>query len=192
MIAERSPIGRVRISSLDPEELSDRIISIIAQSEKFCPHFHLPLQAGEDDVLARMRRRYTTAHFRERVERILEAMPDAAIGTDLIVGFPGETRAAFRGLLEVRRRACRWRTFTSFRTRCEREPRRRNWRQGCGGRDQAAGGVDARTGRAQAGGLRASACSARKLKVLLEERPGGRLAGYSRNYVRVLTEVPQS
>src|SRR3984957_14589040 len=100
MIAERSPIGRVRISSLDPDELSDRVISIVAQSDKFCPHFHLPLQAGDDDVLARMRRRYTTTHYRERVERILEAMPDAAIGTDLIVGFPSESDQQFEQSFE--------------------------------------------------------------------------------------------
>src|SRR5580704_10816685 len=95
MLAERSPIERIRISSLDPEELSDRIIEIIAQSEKFCTHLHLPLQAGEDGTLSRMRRRYNTAFFRDRVERVLEAMPDAGIGTDIIVGFPGETRDDF-------------------------------------------------------------------------------------------------
>jgi threonylcarbamoyladenosine tRNA methylthiotransferase MtaB len=95
MIAERARMARVRISSLDPEELSDRIISIVAQSDKFCPHFHLPLQAGEDSILSRMRRRYSTAYFRERVERVMEALPDAAIGTDVIVGFPGETSRHF-------------------------------------------------------------------------------------------------
>lgn len=95
MIAERAQMARVRISSLDPEELSDRIISIVAQSDKFCPHFHLPLQAGEDSILSRMRRRYSTAYFRERVERVMEALPDAAIGTDVIVGFPGETSRHF-------------------------------------------------------------------------------------------------
>ncbi len=96
MIAERCPIGRVRVSSLDPEELSDRIISIIAGSGgKFCPHLHLPLQSGDDQILAAMRRRYDTAHYRARIERVMQAMPDAAIGTDLIVGFPGETAAHF-------------------------------------------------------------------------------------------------
>src|SRR5216684_5136172 len=89
MVAERSPIDRVRISSLDPEELSDRILEIMAASEKFCPHLHLPLQAGTDATLVRMRRRYDVAHFKDRVERILIAMPSAAIGTDLIAGFPG-------------------------------------------------------------------------------------------------------
>ncbi len=72
MIAERCRIGRVRLSSIDPEELSDEIIDIVGGSEKFCPHFHLPLQAGEDQLLERMRRRYQTDHYRERVERILE------------------------------------------------------------------------------------------------------------------------
>jgi threonylcarbamoyladenosine tRNA methylthiotransferase MtaB len=95
MVAERCPIGRVRLSSIDPEELSDEIIDLVAGSGKFCPHFHLPLQAGEDQLLERMRRRYLTDHYRERVERILDRMPEAAIGTDLIVGFPGETQEHF-------------------------------------------------------------------------------------------------
>lgn len=95
IIAERSPIRRIRISSLDPEELSDGVIEIMASNRIFCPHFHLPLQAGEDGTLARMRRRYTSAQFRERVERVLEWMPDAAIGTDLIAGFPGESSRKF-------------------------------------------------------------------------------------------------
>jgi threonylcarbamoyladenosine tRNA methylthiotransferase MtaB len=95
MIAERCPIGRVRLSSLDPEELSDRVISIVAQSSRFCPHFHLPLQSGDDEILAAMRRRYDVNHYRGRVERVLREMPAAAIGTDLIVGFPGESPAHF-------------------------------------------------------------------------------------------------
>ena len=95
MIAERSPVRRIRLSSLDPEELSDRIVEIVASSNTFCPHLHLPLQAGEDELLSRMRRRYVRDEFRDRVQRVLEVMPDAAIGTDLIVGFPGETAAQF-------------------------------------------------------------------------------------------------
>ncbi|HYR78825.1 MAG TPA: tRNA (N(6)-L-threonylcarbamoyladenosine(37)-C(2))-methylthiotransferase MtaB, partial [Candidatus Dormibacteraeota bacterium] len=95
MIAERCPIERVRISSLDPEELSDHIVEVISRSPKFCPHVHLPLQAGEDEILSRMRRRYQRDYFRDRVERVLGAWPDAAIGTDLIVGFPGETERHF-------------------------------------------------------------------------------------------------
>ena len=78
MIAERCPLERVRISSLDPEELSDRIVEIISGSEKFCPHLHLPLQSGDDETLSRMRRRYVRDYFRDRVERVLRAWPDAA------------------------------------------------------------------------------------------------------------------
>ena len=95
MLAERCPIPRVRLSSLDPEELSNRIIAIVAQNPCFCPHLHLPLQAGDDLTLSRMRRRYTAGHFRERVEQVLALMPDAAIGTDLIAGFPGESTQQF-------------------------------------------------------------------------------------------------
>jgi threonylcarbamoyladenosine tRNA methylthiotransferase MtaB len=95
MLAERSPIRRIRLSSLDPEELSDDLIEIIASNDCFCPHLHLPLQSGEDSTLARMRRRYDTGFFKQRVERVIERLPDAAIGTDLIVGFPGEDAANF-------------------------------------------------------------------------------------------------
>ena len=95
MVAERCPIERVRISSLDPDELSDRVIDIIAHSSKFCPHLHPPLQSGDDETLSRMRRRYARDYFRDRVERVIAAMPAAAIGTDLIVGFPGETPRQF-------------------------------------------------------------------------------------------------
>lgn len=95
MIAERCPIGRVRLSSIDPEELSDSIVELVAGCDKFCPHFHLPLQAGEDELLARMRRRYRSEEFSERLARILALMPDAAVGTDLIVGFPGESASHF-------------------------------------------------------------------------------------------------
>src|SRR5258708_26190334 len=95
MIAERCPLHRWSIRSLNPEELSDRVVEIISSSGKFCPHLHLPLQSGDDETLARMRRRYERDYFCDRVERVLHAWPDAAIGTDLIVGFPGETETHF-------------------------------------------------------------------------------------------------
>lgn len=95
MIAERAPVPRVRLSSLDPEELSDRIIALVAQGGVFCPHLHLPLQSGDDETLRRMNRRYDTGYFRGRLERVLAAIPDAAVGTDLLVGFPGETAEHF-------------------------------------------------------------------------------------------------
>lgn len=86
---------RYRISSVEPNLLSTDIIDFIAHSQHFTPHFHLPLQAGSDAVLKLMRRRYLTKTFAERVEYIHQILPDAAVGADVIVGFPGETPADF-------------------------------------------------------------------------------------------------
>ncbi len=84
-------IERYRISSIEPNLLTDEIISICASSKKFQPHFHIPIQSGCDRVLHEMRRRYNTAMFEARIEAVREAMPDAFIGIDVIAGFPGET-----------------------------------------------------------------------------------------------------
>ncbi len=84
-------IDRYRISSIEPNLLTDEIIEFCAASPKFQHHFHIPLQSGCDSVLARMRRRYTTARFADRIAKIREHMPDAFIGIDVIVGFVGES-----------------------------------------------------------------------------------------------------
>ena len=89
-------IERYRISSIEPNLLTDEIIELCARSAKFQPHFHIPLQSGCDSVLARMRRRYTTARYANRIEAVRELMPDAFIGIDVIVGFPGETDEDFQ------------------------------------------------------------------------------------------------
>jgi len=187
MLAERSPIDRIRISSLDPEELSDCIIEILAQSEKFCAHLHLPLQAGEDGTLARMRRRYDTDYYRERIERVVEAMPDAGIGTDIIVGFPGESVQDFNQSLNfVGSLPLSYFHVFPYSVR--------------------AGTTAAKlTGKVPAGEIKRRAALMRelgerkrerfaqkfvghRLKVLLEESTeDGELGGYSRNYLRVLT-----
>lgn len=88
-------IERYRISSIEPNLLTDEIIDYVASSQRFAPHFHIPLQAGSDEVLRLMRRRYDTALFASKIERIKKAMPDAFIGVDLIVGVRGETEALF-------------------------------------------------------------------------------------------------
>lgn len=88
-------VERYRISSIEPNLLSDDIINFVAGSKKFVPHFHIPLQSGDDEVLKAMRRRYLTDLYKARVEAIRQAMPDACIGVDVIVGFPGETDAHF-------------------------------------------------------------------------------------------------
>lgn len=88
-------IERYRISSIEPNLLTDEIIDFTASSRRFMPHFHVPLQSGSDAVLALMRRRYDTKFFRRKIERIREAIPDAFIGIDLMVGARGETSAEF-------------------------------------------------------------------------------------------------
>jgi len=88
-------ISRLRISSIEPNLLSNETIDFIAASNCFVPHFHIPLQSGSDEVLKNMKRRYLTPLYKERVTRILSKMPDACIGVDVIVGFPGETDELF-------------------------------------------------------------------------------------------------
>ncbi|MFI5163615.1 MAG: tRNA (N(6)-L-threonylcarbamoyladenosine(37)-C(2))-methylthiotransferase MtaB [Bacteroidia bacterium] len=88
-------ITRFRISSIEPNLLTDEIIGFVAQSERFVPHFHIPLQSGSDKILKLMRRRYQRQLYADRVQKIKSLMPDCSIGVDLIVGFPGETEKDF-------------------------------------------------------------------------------------------------
>lgn len=88
-------IERIRISSIEPNLLSNEIIEFVAQSKRFVPHFHIPLQSGSNKILSLMRRRYKRELYIERVAKIKEVMPDCCIGVDVIVGFPGETREDF-------------------------------------------------------------------------------------------------
>ncbi|PST82894.1 tRNA (N(6)-L-threonylcarbamoyladenosine(37)-C(2))-methylthiotransferase MtaB [Pedobacter yulinensis] len=88
-------IERFRISSIEPNLLSNEIIEFVARSKRFVPHFHIPLQSGSDKILGLMRRRYRRDLYVERVAKIREVMPDCCIGVDVIVGFPGETREDF-------------------------------------------------------------------------------------------------
>jgi len=88
-------ISRIRISSIEPNLLKDETIKYVAQSKSFVPHFHIPLQSGCDDVLKRMKRRYLSDLYVNRVNSIKESMPHCCIGADVIVGFPGETDEKF-------------------------------------------------------------------------------------------------
>jgi len=88
-------VSRYRISSIEPNLLTEELIEFVAQSDKFQPHFHIPLQSGSDEVLAAMRRRYRTDLYRDRLNHIVDLMPQAGIGIDVIVGFPGESDAHF-------------------------------------------------------------------------------------------------
>jgi threonylcarbamoyladenosine tRNA methylthiotransferase MtaB len=95
MITESPAVARVRLGSVDPPEITPRLLRLVAQSDVLCPHFHVPVQAGDDAVLARMRRRYSAELAREAVLAVHEAIPDAGIGTDVIAGFPGESDEEF-------------------------------------------------------------------------------------------------
>ena len=88
-------IDRYRISSIEPNLLEDRIIEFVAQSKKFMPHFHIPLQSGSDDILKSMRRKYQRQLYADKVAKIKSLMPHCSIGVDVIVGFPGESDEAF-------------------------------------------------------------------------------------------------
>jgi threonylcarbamoyladenosine tRNA methylthiotransferase MtaB len=89
-------IERYRISSIEPNLLTNNIIAFVANSKKFMPHFHIPLQSGSNEILKSMRRRYKRELYAERVELIKKLMPHCAIGVDVIVGFPGETDVHFQ------------------------------------------------------------------------------------------------
>ncbi|HKV55472.1 MAG TPA: tRNA (N(6)-L-threonylcarbamoyladenosine(37)-C(2))-methylthiotransferase MtaB [Candidatus Binataceae bacterium] len=187
MLAERSSITRIRISSLDPEELSDRIIAILSKSAKFCPHLHLPLQSGEDATLARMRRRYTAGYFRDRIDAVVAAMPEAGVGTDLIVGFPGETAQQFEQYFKfVESLPLSYFHVFPYSVRAGTSAAKFDGRV-------APAELKLRAAAMRALGEYKRAEFARRfigmrLKVLLEEVVGeGRLRGYSRNYVRVVT-----
>ena len=88
-------IDRFRISSIEPDLLSDQIIEFVHNSNKFVPHFHIPLQSGSDQLLKSMRRRYDTKLYSDKIEKIKKLMPNACIGVDVIVGYPGETDEEF-------------------------------------------------------------------------------------------------
>ncbi len=92
---ELKGVERYRISSIEPNLLSEEIIDFVSKSKKFMPHFHIPLQSGDDEILRAMRRRYRTDLYRSRISLIKEVMPHACIGVDVITGFPGETHELF-------------------------------------------------------------------------------------------------
>jgi len=94
-------VHRLRLGSIEPTEIDDALINHLAHSKVICPHLHIPLQAGDDAVLKRMRRPYSRETFRALVGRIVAAIPDAAIGLDVIAGFPGETEDEFENTVRL-------------------------------------------------------------------------------------------
>ncbi len=93
-------IERYRISSIEPNLITDEIINIVSKSKKFMPHFHIPLQSGSDIILGKMKRRYQTKLYQNKIKKISKAIQDVCIGADVIVGFPGETDSEFKKTLD--------------------------------------------------------------------------------------------
>ncbi|RMF46612.1 MAG: tRNA (N(6)-L-threonylcarbamoyladenosine(37)-C(2))-methylthiotransferase MtaB [Deltaproteobacteria bacterium] len=94
-IEERTEIPRLRLGSIEPNEITDRLIERMATSDRICPHLHIPMQSGSDSVLKRMNRHYDAGFFHRLVEKIHRSVPEVAIGVDVIAGFPGETEEEF-------------------------------------------------------------------------------------------------
>ena len=102
-ILEDTAIEKIRISSVEPMDWTNEVIELVASSPHICKHAHVPMQSGSDKILRRMHRKYRPWHYADRIERIRRAMPDAAIGADVMVGFPGESDDDFeqtRSLIE--------------------------------------------------------------------------------------------
>ncbi|RRJ66727.1 tRNA (N(6)-L-threonylcarbamoyladenosine(37)-C(2))-methylthiotransferase MtaB [Paenibacillus oralis] len=97
-------LGRIRISSIEASQIDERMLEVLKGSSKMCRHFHIPLQAGSNEVLKRMRRKYTIEEYEHKIRMIREFMPEVAITTDVIVGFPGETDELFREGFEAIKR----------------------------------------------------------------------------------------
>jgi len=194
MIDERAPVPRVRLSSIDPPEVTRRLVELVARSAVLCPHFHVPVQAGADAVLHRMRRLYDGALVRDVAAEVTRALPDAALGTDVIAGFPGEGEADFEASLQLLAEA-RFSYLHVF------PYSRRSGTTAAKARDH----LPAETIAARARSLRLLGARLRDafaerfvgsaLDVLIEstrDRATGCLTGYSRNYVRTLLDGPDT
>lgn len=188
MIAELRPVARVRLSSIDPPEVNGRLLEILSKSDVFCHHLHVPVQAGADAVLRRMRRQYDTALLQDVFSEVARVLPDVGIGTDVIAGFPGESEADFHAGVElVRQLPFSYLHVFPYSQRTGTTAAR------LGGHLEAAQ-VTARAKVLRRVGSEKRRAFAdrflgRDLRVLFEsarDRESGLLAGYSRNYVRVL------
>src|SRR5271157_242612 len=100
-LVEECPATRFRLSSVEPQEITPRLIELAAGHPRVCPHFHIPLQSGDDKILGRMGRPYDTAFIRDLMDRIFTSAPETCIGLDIMVGFPGEDEESFRKTLTL-------------------------------------------------------------------------------------------
>jgi threonylcarbamoyladenosine tRNA methylthiotransferase MtaB len=192
MIAERRPVARVRLSSVDPPEVSARLLAVMARSDVLCSHLHMPVQSATDTVLRRMRRRYDSALVTDVLAEIARTLPVAGLGTDLIAGFPGESEGEFAEGYE-RLVAAPFTYFHVF------PYSRRRGTTAAKMRDTVPTAVIAERARTlrRLGASKRRAFAARWVgrdaAVLFEharDRASGHLVGYSREYVRVTVDGP--
>ena len=192
MIAEAAPLPRIRLSSIDPPEVTPRLLDLIARSPVLCDHLHMPVQAGADGVLRRMRRLYDAALVRDVAAEIHRRLPGAGLVTDVIAGFPGESAADFAATEALLAEAgfTYLHVFPYSRRRGTTAAKASDHLPPAVIRARAA--ALRRLGRAQREGF-AERCLGRELEVLIEstrDAASGRLVGYSRNYARVLVDGP--
>lgn len=190
MIEERRPVPRVRVSSLDPHEISDTLIRLLAQAETLCPHLHIPLQSGDDTILLRMRRRYDSTLAREVLDKVRASVPHAALGTDIIVGFPGEGETEFANTLAFLE-ASPLTYFHVFPYSVRTGTTAAKFPGRVPPHTIAARARQVRTLGEQKKREFARRFLGQTLSVLCEhtrDKPSGLLKGYSRNYLRVLIE----
>ncbi len=102
-IVQIPEILRIRFMTSHPKDISDKLIQVISEEDKLCSHIHLPIQAGSNHVLKMMNRKYTKEHYIDRIDSIRRAIPDVALSTDVMVGFPGETESDFQETMELMR-----------------------------------------------------------------------------------------
>jgi len=187
-----SGIERYRIASIEPNLLYEEIIRFVAQSQKFLPHFHVPLQSGSNEILKKMRRRYTREFFQDKLEQIKTQIPDAFVGVDVIAGFPGEDEAKFRETYQFLQKldASYYHVFP-YSTRPYTPAARMN------------GQVHGNVIKPRSEQLQNLACQkimafyrqhlGEKRKVLFEKHPqNGKMYGYTDNYIKVETAYDPS
>lgn len=192
-VSEQPGIERVRLSSIQPIEVTDDIVDAYASSTRLCPHLHLSCQSGDDTILRAMNRPYTTAFYEALVDKLRSRIPDVAITTDLIVGYPGETEAMHQNTLQFAQRIGFQKTHV-FRY----SPRPRT--KGADLVDD----VDDETKKRRHAELQAMVDASnrafaanyigREMPVLLENSEGssGILTGYTTNYIRVTATAPKT
>jgi len=100
-ILDETDLEQLRLSSIEPQDVTEDFVSLVASSDRIAPHFHIPLQSGSDAILRAMHRWYRAGHYAQRVQLIRRTLPNAAIGADVIVGFPGETDEDFQATVEL-------------------------------------------------------------------------------------------